>query len=67
MAIYKVSDLYGHIHKLVNEGYEYVRIDVIPADNQYPESISFEAIEETHIGVDLECIEATDLPDNYAR
>lgn len=67
MAIYKVTDLYEQISKLMDEKYEYVRVDVIPADGQYPESINFEAIEEPHIGVDLESIEATNLPDGYAR
>ena len=67
MAIYKVADLYDQICKLVNEKYEYVRVDVIPADGQYPESINLEAIEEAHIGVDLESIEATELPEGYAR
>lgn len=67
MAIYKVSDLYSRVRQLVDEKYEYVQVDIIPADDQYPESINFEALEESHIGVDLECIEATSLPDNYAR
>lgn len=67
MAIYKVTDLYERISKLMDEKYEYVRVDVIPADDQYPESINFEAIEESHIGVDLESIEATNLPEEYAR
>ncbi len=67
MAIYKVTDLYERISKLMDEKYEYVRVDVIPAGDQYPESINFEAIEESHIGVDLESIEATNLPEEYAR
>lgn len=67
MAIYKVADLYERVRKLVVEKYEYVDITVIAADDEYPESINFEALEEAHIGVDLECIEATVLPEDYAR
>lgn len=67
MAVYKVADLYERVRKLVDEKYEYVDITVIAADGEYPESINFEALEEAHIGVDLECIEATVLPEGYAR
>ena len=49
MAIYKVADLYNQIRKLVDEKYEYVKLDVIPADGEYPESINLEALEEAHI------------------
>lgn len=67
MAVYKVSDLYNRIQELMQGKYEYVDITVIAADGKYPESINFEALEEAHIGVDLESIEATVLPEGYAR
>ena len=67
MAVYKVSELYNRIQELMLGKYEYVDITVIAADGEYPESINFEALEEAHIGVDLECIEATVLPEGYAR
>ena len=67
MAVYKVSDLYDRIQELILGNYEYVAITVIAADDEYPESINFEALEEAHIGVDLESIEATELPKGYAR
>ncbi len=67
MAVYKVDELFEQIRRLANEKYEYVNVEIFPAGNGYPESISITAIEEANMGVDLESLEAVNLPDGYVR
>ncbi len=69
MATYKVSELYERVHELKLEGYEYVDVDIIPADDELVESITFSAIEEcddySGYSIDFDPVESHEPPKNY--
>lgn len=46
MATYKTSELLKQIGEIINDGYEYVEVDELKADDEIPASLSFEAIGE---------------------
>ena len=65
MAIYNVYELYNRICELANDGYEYVEIITLDSDEEFPESLSFNAIETYNSSVDYEEIESCVLSEHY--
>lgn len=65
MAIYKISELVNKLGEILNDGYEYVDIVSFEADDDIPESLSFEAVECESGGVSYEEVESCELPGNY--
>lgn len=65
MAIYKASDLFNQISQIINDGYTYVDITELEADDEDPASLSFDVIEDAFCSIDYESVSATELPENY--
>lgn len=66
MKAYKVSDLYNKLSELANDGYEYVNIIVLDADEESPEALNFEAIEDSECSIDYDNVECCTLPQDYS-
>ena len=65
MATYKTSELFNKLSELINDGYEYVDIFCCEADDEFPESLTFEAIASDYEHVDFEDVESCETPDDY--
>lgn len=64
MATYKVLDLIQRLREILFEGYEYADVREIPADDNFPVSLSFSALDEDE-DIDFEEVESCSIPDNY--
>ena len=58
MAIYKISDVISRLKEMDDDGYVFADISIFEADEDEPESISFEAIEDLDCSVDYETVES---------
>lgn len=58
MAIYKISDVISRLKEMDDDGYVFADISILEADEDEPESISFEAIEDLDYSVDYETVES---------
>ena len=65
MATYKTIELINRLSELINNGYEYVDVSIIEADEDLPESLPFDAIESDSCFVDYEEIDSVELPEDY--
>ena len=65
MAYFKISDIYSRLHEMLLDGYEYADIVIYPEDDDMPECIHFDAIEQINCSVDYEEIESTVIPEDY--
>lgn len=65
MATYKTVDLINRLSELINDGYEYVDITELDADEEFPSCLSFSAIEDSSSSVDFEEIDSVELPEDY--
>ncbi len=65
MATYKISDLYNRLCEMSADGYEYVDIALLSADDDLPEVLSFYAIENSYGSVDYEPVDSCELPEDY--
>lgn len=65
MATYKIADLHKMICDLINDGYEYADVYSCEADDNFPEYLSFSAIEDDCSTVDYEEVDSCELPDGY--
>ena len=64
MATYKTSELLKQLCDLVNDGYAYVDVSEIEADEDFPASLSF-SICEGFAGMNYCDIDSCDPPENY--
>lgn len=65
MFVYKISEILKSLNSMKSDGYEYVSLDIIPADDDCPEdTLSIECIESAN---DSECdtIDSVILPSDY--
>ena len=65
MATYKTSELFNKLSELINDGYEYVDIICCEADDEFSESLAFEAIASDVESLDFEDVESCEIPDGY--
>lgn len=65
MATYKISELYNRICEIANDGYEYVEITTLDADEDMPEALAFNAVEDSAFSVDYEELDSCELPNDY--
>lgn len=64
MATYKVQDLFNQLSEIINDGYEFVDVYESEADDDFPTSLSFEAIDEyENIGYDG--VESCEIPPDH--
>lgn len=62
MATYNISDLLSRLAEIKQDGYSFVDIYELPADDEYPESLHFDAVDDFD-PADYEEVESVD-PDN---
>ena len=65
MATYKTSDLLKLLTQIISEGYEYIDIYEIEADDDCPAALSFEAIESEYSSIDYDSVESSTVPADY--
>lgn len=65
MATYKISDLHNRLCEMSVDGYEYVDIALLSADDDTPECLCFEAVEDSCGLVDYETVDSCELPEDY--
>lgn len=61
MAIYRVLDIYNRISELKQDKIEYVDITVLDPDEDEPESLNFEGLDEFG-GIDYESVPSVTPP-----
>lgn len=65
MAYYKTRDLLNRLHEIYDDGYPLVEVSLMEADDDFPESLHFDATEpESYECVDYEEVESCEDPDN---
>ncbi len=64
MYVYKISDLLKSLKSAQSDGFEYVSVSVLPAEDDMEESIDLEYIEDQD-STAVDSIDAAILPDNY--
>ncbi len=65
MATYRISELIKHLASIMNDGFEYVQISELEADEDLPICLSFEAIESSCCGIGYEEVNSVEVPENY--
>lgn len=65
MTAYKTVDLINKLSELINDGFEYVSVCIIDADDECLESLMFEAIESPVSSIDFEDVEQVEVPEDY--
>lgn len=65
MGVYRISDLHNRLCEMANDGYEYTDICVLDQDEDSPESLCFEVLEDSCSAVDYETVESCEFPDDY--
>lgn len=65
MAIYKVSDLLNRLEKIAIEGYEFVDIHELEADDEFPAALLVNAIEDFDFSSEDEEISSVEIPKDY--
>ena len=66
MYVYKISDLLKSLKSAQSDGFEYVSISVLPAEDDMEESIDLEYIEDEDSSA-VDSIDTVILPENYSR
>lgn len=64
MATYKVNDLLNQICEIIDDGYEYVDIIELEADEYSPTGLSFEALDE-YSSIGYDGVESCEMPEDY--
>ncbi len=64
MYVYKISDLLKSLKSAQRDGFEYVSISVLPAEDDMEESIDLEYIEDADSSA-VDSIDTVILPENY--
>lgn len=65
MAIYKVSDLLDRLEHIAVEGYEFVDVRELEADDDIPTSILIDVIEDFYCSSEDEEIPSVKIPEDY--
>lgn len=65
MATYKTTELINRLSELINDGYEYVDVSIMEEDEDFPESLHFDALESNTCSVDYEEVESIEIPEDY--
>ena len=65
MAIYKTSDLLDMLSEIINNGYEYVEVMELDAEDDMPAALDFSAIDDGCCSVDYGDVESTEIPNDY--
>lgn len=65
MATYKTLELINRLSELINDGYEYIDVNILEADEDFPESLHFDALESNSCSADYEEIESVEIPEDY--
>lgn len=60
MAIYNVQDLLDRLHEIKKDGYSRVELSIIAADEEFPESLSFNAVVDVCEYIDYETVESVE-------
>ena len=63
MAVYNLFELLNRITELINDGYSYAEISECPADDEFPASLTFSAVEDELGNIEYDDVDA--LPDDY--
>lgn len=67
MATYNTSELFNKLCEIINDGYNYVDIDIFEAtDENETGFLSFEAIVDDYESIDYESIDECCIPENYS-
>ncbi len=56
MAIYKISEVISRLKEMDDDGYVFAEINILEADGDEPEAISFEAVEDFDSTNDYETV-----------
>lgn len=65
MSTYKTTDLLRVAGEMVDEGYDFAEISVLEADDEFPESISFDVVLSQSSEMNFDEIESVNIPDDY--
>lgn len=65
MVTVKTTDLLKMAQDILNDGYEYVEIHEVEADDELPACISFEALDGHGVGIDFEELEHIEISSTY--
>ena len=65
MAIYKTSDLLNMLSEIINDGYEYVEVMELDAEDDIPAALNFSAIDSDDCSIDYDNVESVEIPDDY--
>lgn len=63
MAAYNLFNLLGQVTELINDGYSYAQISEIPANDEFPASLSFSTLEDEFESFEYDGVDS--LPDDY--
>lgn len=64
MNVYKVSELLESLKSAQRYGYEYVEISSLPAEDDMPESVDFNYVENYNTS-ETDSFDSVSLPDDY--
>lgn len=66
MAAYKIKDLCNRLQEIASDGFEYVEIYHLEADEDFAESLSFSAVETSYSSIeDYDNVESYEIPEDY--
>ncbi len=65
MALYNVKDLLLQLTQIASDGYEFVEVSEIPAEEEFPDSLQFTALENGDFFVDYDSIDSVDVSEEY--
>lgn len=67
MAIYQTQELLNQISEILSDGYKYVEITELDADEEedIPVSLNFSAIESSFSEIDYESVDSCKIPKDY--
>lgn len=64
MATYKTEELFKQLCEIINDGYEFVEVYELEADDDMPASLAFDGLGEFE-GVGYDGVESCEIPDDY--
>ncbi len=65
MDVYKISELLESLKSAQNDGYEYVKVHVVPPEEDMAESIDFDYVENDNTS-ETDSFDSVSLPDGYS-
>ncbi len=64
MSVYKIDDLISSLQSAKSDGYEYVSVTELEADDDFPASLDLDYRENSNTG-ETDSIDSVILPENY--